>query len=49
LAVPQTQFNDHISEALDAYARKLREWPSTEDATLEEEINESAGEHGLQR
>lgn len=47
-ALPQSQFNDHIPDVLDALGRRLQVWPD-DAAGLDAEQTRDAATHGLQR
>ncbi|MEO8061168.1 MAG: HAMP domain-containing sensor histidine kinase [Pseudomonadota bacterium] len=49
MALPRTQFNDHMPELLDAYERGLRRWPREESAASEEDRKDDSAKHGLMR
>ena len=48
-SLPRTQFNDHVPELLDAFARTLHAWPTQDVADAEQQRKEDAAGHGLQR
>ena len=47
-SLPQSQFNDHIPDVLEAFERRLLMWPQ-DSPNLEREQKEDAATHGLQR
>ena len=47
-SLPQSQFNDHIPDVLDALGRRLQVWPN-DASSLDAEQTKDAATHGLQR
>lgn len=48
-SLPSTQFNDHIPNLLEAFEKRLREWPRSENTNSEQQRIKDAANHGLQR
>ena len=48
-SLPRSQFNDHIPGLLEAYEKRLRDWPRKESADAEGKRREESAGHGLQR
>ena len=48
-SLTRVQFNDHIPGVLDAFALRLRAWPSVESASAQQNEKDQVTEHGLQR
>jgi signal transduction histidine kinase len=48
-SLTRVQFNDHIPGVLDAFALRLRAWPSEESAHAQQKEKDQVTEHGLQR
>jgi len=47
-SLPESQFNDHVPDVLDALGRRLQVWPN-DAASLDAEQTKDAATHGLQR
>lgn len=48
-SLTRVQFNDHIPGVLDAFALRLRAWPTAESASAQQNEKDQVTEHGLQR
>ena len=48
-SLTRLQFNDHIPGVLDAFALRLRAWPSEKSASAQQKEKDQVTEHGLQR
>ena len=48
-ALSRTQFNDHIPDILDSFARRLQAWPDETSVTVQEQEHKGIASHGLHR
>lgn len=48
-ALSRTQFNDHIPDILDSFARRLRAWPDETSISVQEQERKGITSHGLHR
>lgn len=48
-ALSRTQFNDHLPDILDSFARRLQSWPAETSTPVQEQEHKGITSHGLHR